>query len=216
MLSESSYSAYELYKYFQNAKIVEIFQISKISQPEFLTRLEIRFSSNSSIWSELQQILSVRIDLSQIYTQIHRQKRNLTPFLADGPDQVVFARQINSPFFSSSSIDPLFYQQKRGRFREKPSAIVRWRPRCDSNTRPSAQEYGVPFRKLFISYLPVLFLRKLCCLEAGQFAQIPLKYAALQRLFKCRISKVLAGTPCDRGLPGAISKCYQHRGRIIL
>ena len=41
-----------------------------------------------------------------------------------------------------------------------------------------------------------------------QFAQIPLKYAALQRLFKCRISKVLAGTPCDRGLPGAISKCY--------
>ena len=72
----------------------------------------------------------------------------------------------------------------------------------------SAEEYGVPFRKLFISYLPVLFLRKLCCLEAGQFAQIPLKYAALQRLFKCRISKVLAGTPCDRGLPGAISKSY--------
>lgn len=67
-------------------------------------------------------------------------------------------------------------------------------------------EYGVPFRKFFISYLPVLFLRKLCCLEAGQFAQIPLEYAALQRLFKCRISKVLAGTPCDRGLPGAISK----------
>ena len=52
-----------------------------------------------------------------------------------------------------------------------------------------AIEYGVPFRKLFISYLPVLFLRKLCCLEAGQFAQIPLKYAALQRLFKCRISR---------------------------
>lgn len=51
------------------------------------------------------------------------------------------------------------------------------------------REYGVPFRKL-------------CCLEAGQFAQIPLKYAALQRLFKCRISKVLAGTLCDRGLPG--------------
>ncbi len=45
---------------------------SKISQPEFLTRLEIRFSSNSSIWSELQQILSVRTDLSQIYTQIYR------------------------------------------------------------------------------------------------------------------------------------------------
>ena len=64
------------------------------------------------------------------------------------------------------------------------------------------REHGVPFRKLFISYLPVLFLRKLCCLEAGQFAQIPLKYAALQRLFKCRISKVLAGTLCDRGLPG--------------
>ena len=39
----------------------------------------------------------------------------------------------------------------------------------------------------------MLFLRKLCCLEAGQFAQIPLKYAALQRLFKWRISKVLAG-----------------------
>lgn len=76
------------------------------------------------------------------------------------------------------------------------------------NRQCSAREYGVPFRKLFISYLPVLFLRKLYCLEAGQFAQIPLKYAALQRLFKCRISKVLAGTPCDRGLPGAISKCY--------
>jgi len=53
----------------------------------------------------------------------------------------------------------------------------------------------------------VLFLRKLCCLEAGQFAQIPLEYAALQRLFKCHISKVLAGTPCDRGLSGTISKC---------
>ena len=85
----------------------------------------------------------------------------------------------------------------------------------DTKNNPEAQtqqtvlrEYGVPFRKLFISYLPVLFLRKLCRLEAGQFAQIPLKYAALQRLFKCRISKVLAGIPCDRGLPGAISKCY--------
>ena len=57
-----------------------------------------------------------------------------------------------------------------------------------------------------LSSLPVLFLRKLCCPEAGQFAQISLKYAALQWLFKCGISKVLAGTPCDRGLPGDISK----------
>ena len=79
---------------------------------------------------------------------------------------------------------------------------------CEYPEKYDPMEYGVPFRKLFISYLPVLFLRKLCCLEAGQFAQIPLKYAALQRLFKCRISKVLAGTPCDRGLLGAISKCY--------
>lgn len=35
----------------------------------------------------------------------------------------------------------------------------------------------------------MLFLRKLCRLEASQFAQIPLKYAALQVLFKYRISK---------------------------
>lgn len=83
----------------------------------------------------------------------------------------------------------------------------------ESSTGPSkfltgsiAMEYGVPFRKLFISYLPMLFLRKLCCLEASQFEQIPLKYTALQRHFKCRISKVLAEIPCDRGLPGAISK----------
>ncbi len=69
-------------------------------------------------------------------------------------------------------------------------------------------ENGVPFRKWFVSYFPVLFLRKLCCPEAGQFAKTPLKYAALQRLFKCRISKVLAEPPCDRGLPGAISKYY--------
>lgn len=47
----------------------------------------------------------------------------------------------------------------------------------------------VLFRKLFISYLPVLFLRKLCCLKAGQFAQNSMKYAALQRSFKCHISK---------------------------
>ena len=62
------------------------------------------------------------------------------------------------------------------------------------------------FRKWFILYLPVLFLRKLCCPEAGKFAQISLKYDALQRLFKCRISKILAGTLYYRGLPEGISK----------
>ena len=60
-------------------------------------------------------------------------------------------------------------------------------------------EFGDSFCKLLLLYLLVFFLRKLCCLEAGQFAQNPLKYAALQRLFKCRISKVLAGTPCNEG-----------------
>lgn len=113
-------------------------------------------------------------------------------------------------------LDRIFEICQRKRTQKYIFCVLDWRPRGESNPRPHAQEYGVPFRKLFISYLPVLFLRKLCCLEAGQFAQIPLKYAALQRLFKCRISKVLAGTPCDRGLPGAISKCYQHRWRIIL
>lgn len=39
-----------------------------------------------------------------------------------------------------------------------------------------------------------------------QFAQTHLKYADLQRLFKCRISKVLAETSCDRGLSNDISK----------
>ena len=57
------------------------------------------------------------------------------------------------------------------------------------------QTYDVPFCKWFILYLPVLFLRKLCCLETGQSVQIPLKYTVLQRLFKCRISKALAGPP---------------------
>ena len=44
----------------------------------------------------------------------------------------------------------------------------------------------------------MLFLCKLCCLEAGQFAQNSLKYAALQRLFKAQY-KVLEDTLKERG-----------------
>ena len=40
--------------------------------------------------------------------------------------------------------------------------------------RLDCQEHGVPFRKWFISYLPVLFLLKLTCLRAAR-AEINLK-----------------------------------------
>ena len=42
--------------------------MSKISQPEFLTRLEIRFSSNSSIWSICKHHIELDI-LVILYTR---------------------------------------------------------------------------------------------------------------------------------------------------
>lgn len=59
-------------------------------------------------------------------------------------------------------------------------------------------------RKLFISYLSMLFLRKLYCLEAGQFAQISLKYIALQWLFKCQISRSLVTEDFQRSFQNDI------------
>ena len=63
--------------------------------------------------------------------------------------------------------------------------------------------YGVPFRKLFISSRVV---SSQIVLTGGR--PICTNYTSLRRLFKRRISKVLAGTACDGGLPGAISKSY--------
>ncbi len=50
----------------------------------------------------------------------------------------------------------------------------------------------------------MLFLRKLYCLEAGQFAQISLKYIALQWLFKCQISRSLVTEDFQRSFQNDI------------